>query len=229
VLAQSDVNVTPFTVQQQTTSYADGEAVGVIEQRLVARSRDGSQAMQASFPTHPDHSGLRRIDLADGRVAMLSDALSTKSSGIRDEGELIARKEDLRNPPADCLYGSEVLIGREQIKGLETSIIVREVGDRRITQWRSPQLQCFVLQTRVEKNVPGSGWILLAEKVPVLVSIGDPSPVFFDTGSSYKEEPPSSLMKKLYASVGATASTCPKCFSAQQAAKMDEAYHSSQR
>ena len=226
--AQTDLKVTPFTAQLQTVSYGNGKATATTEQRWVAQRQDGSRAMQGIIPDHPS-APLRRLDLADGRVAMIADSIASKSSGFKTNKELAAWKEGLRNPPADCVYLGETLSGREQLSGQGTSVVVKTATDLRITSWRAPNLQCFPLKTTIDRKIAGGAWTRTTEQISVLLTVGDPSNHFFDTADSYAEKRPSALLADGARSLGQPLSTCAKCVSDPAGfAKMDAKYLQSQ-
>jgi hypothetical protein len=197
-------------VVQDTTGFNAGAATGVLEHRVLSWRRDGSMAMRGVFPAHPEAGALKRVELADGHFAMIAEAGRAKSTGLRTNAALAAWKSAaVEVPPPDCIYSSDTLLGREQVQGQDTAIIMRELGDTRVTQWRAPSLRCLDLRSRVERRTPTGSWDLVAEKTTVALALGDPDDSQFDLEAGYAEMKPSALIMALAKDWGPTLQNCP--------------------
>lgn len=210
VLAQRGVEVTPYMIVQDTTGFKTGAATGVLEHRVLSRRRDGSTAMRGTFPAHPEAGALRRVELADGHFAMIAEAGGAKSTGLRTNAALAAWKSAAaEDPPPDCMYPSDTLLGRERVQGQDTAIVLRESGDTRVTEWRVRSLRCLDLRSRVERRTPLGSWELVAEKTTVALALGDPDDKQFDLEAGYAEMKPSALITSLAKDWGQTRENCP--------------------
>lgn len=229
VLAQATVHVTPFLMEQRTVSYTKEPAGILIEQRTTARSADGSTAIMGVFPNRPEKA-IRRVDFADGRSSTLLDSIRAKMGGLLTDRAIAAKKYRLANPPANCAWPGEIPVGIETIDGVDAWMIRREYGsppESRLTEWRVSRLQCHAVQMLREVNTDGV-MRKVTEVTPLYIRVGDPGSVLFDTGAAYKEMTPSELKKSMFASIGVTPESCPKCFEPASELRMDQEYRDHQ-
>lgn len=224
VRASSDIQVSPFTLVQETKSYQNAPAGEVVERRTVARQRDGSTGTQFLYVSPTGHSALRRVDLADGRVFMLADTLQLKSSGRLPESRLAAWKAGLASPAVNCIAPGDSFAGEERLLGQHAIIVIRSDERHRFTNWRAPSLQCYELQTRVEEMRDG-GWQLLAFKELKMLTPGDPAAMWFDPGTGYDEVAPSGIFGKLAESSGKKWNDCPECPNSSKLEEVDRSYY----
>jgi len=144
-LAQQPVRVTPFTIEQITLSYVRNPAGDLLERRITARRSDGSQAYYGTLAGVP--APVRKVELAEGQTTTLLDSLRMKVSTFFGKENIARRKEALLNPPPNCCYPYEELLGTERVAGVETRIVRRSLPGLQLTEWRAAQLQCFAVQS----------------------------------------------------------------------------------
>jgi hypothetical protein len=212
VLAQVAIHVQPWTVDQVTTSWMNNPVGEIIERRTIARRSDGSEGMLSNSPHFPGTA--RRVDLMDGHQGAFLDFLAAKMTGRNPAAQIAARKQYLENPPFNCIQPNDLLEGNETLNNVETFKLTHTVGagtaqPMTITEWRSPKMSCFALKFVIAKQSDGTR---ISESDTSLVQFGEPSPIMFDTGSTYKEMSPTQLRQTLYSSMGVTESMCPQCY-----------------
>lgn len=226
VNAASTIAVKPFVYETAQISYVQNPAGIVMEHRTVARRQDSSRAMIGSFPADTKMGIVRRVDWADGRSSMLSDAVRGRMTGFMPDLAVARRKRQLQNPPRGCMYPGEITVAEEQIAGQRSYRIERMYGTtQRVTEWRLPDYECESVQM-VREDFHDGVWkpALEARLVAFLATVPDPK--IFDDWASYEELPPSQLRDRLYRSSGVTPERCRSCF--KDLAELDARYQQAQ-
>jgi hypothetical protein len=217
-IAATDVQVTPFLLEQRTVSFSKSPEGQMVENRITARRSDGSTAMMGVFPGKPEKP-IRRVDWMDGRTGTIVDSIKAKMMGLVSDSALAKRKRTLQSPPEKCTRPGETTVGSATMEGLETWVVQKTSGgdslsvQSRLTEWRVPRLSCFAVQMQRESNKDGQ-WKLLTEVRPLFIRIGDPGTALFEVDGAYDEMKPSEFKRNLLSSAGVTEKDCPKCFSA---------------
>lgn len=226
VKAASTIAVKPFVYEITEISYVQNPAGVVMEHRTVARRADSSKAMIGLFPANPKMGAVRRMDWADGRASMLSDAIRGRMTGFMPDLAVARRKDQLQNPPPGCLYPGESAISEERLSGQRGFRIERMYGTtRRVTEWRLPDYECESVQM-IREDLRDGVWQPVIEARLVEFLPTAPDSKIFDDWETYEELPPSQLRDRLYRSSGVTPESCPSCF--KDFTKLDGRYSKAQ-
>ncbi len=225
--AAAEISVKPFVMQQTLLNFTKNPSGDVLEQRILLRRQDSSEALIGTQFSQRGPITLRRVDWADGRSALLVDLIHARMSGFRPQLSIARRKERLFNFPANCVFQGESKAGEETLSGKLAYRVERQIApDDRSTEWRLPDYECQAIQMVREKLQDG-GWTKSFEARLDLFQEVDPDPNVFENWSVYEELRPSDLRARLYQSMGVTPEACPKCFE-KGSAELDAKYEHAQ-
>lgn len=215
--AQTEVNESPFVLEVEGLQYdssccgAEAKPGQVIMRKRVARRSDGAYMLSNNaYGPLGLEKGLmpRRLEFPDGRVVLLADWITSKTTmPKRSDEELARRKSNLRQPASNCLQPGDTLLGTELVLGYPTvkirqrSLPLRQGAEVTAnpwvtTCWRAPTLACEELQSQVEVKQADGALKLTGATRPVSLKIGEPDPRLFDEGTNYTEVSPSDLIRK---------------------------------
>ena len=205
VIASQDLNVKPFTstVTHYTVSSDRKPVTTAIE--TVARTRSGAlvHVSTAYGPKGEVYSGMRRIDFPDGAMAMIADEGGAKATGHRPDTSLAQTKQALANQPLNCLEarGLEKLDGQDNLFGQVADRISVDEGNRRAVVWKLPAFNCQIVQSAFQIKTT-IGYETYAGSVLTSFQERDPDSKLFDGFASFKEMPPSQLIRTYFAAHG---------------------------
>jgi hypothetical protein len=232
VLAQTDLNVRPFVSERVHYTIKDGMEVVVVRE-TVARSRSGAIVHAGNLhdpKTGKTFNGLRRIEYPDGLGGLIIDSIQGKSTGHKPEAVVAAQKLALQNALNDCAEPPFYFVdGEETLYAQKAVRVIGPKDDQALTRfilWRLPDYNCETVQATVQqRSSPTAQWQTIAGSHLIKFVEMDPDPTLFSGFASYKEMPPSALMKQFAAQQGLampTAKDCPKC--SKSDAAMDQVY-----
>lgn len=215
--AESDLNVRPYVMQQVSFNSSTG-AEKILERRTESRRRDGSiHRVGTMYRSDGTEVGtFRRVDLADGLIGMIADAIGAKATGRINRRRLAAQKDFVKNPPPDCVSQGYVVEGEESLFGHRAIRLSRQTSQESLERelaWALPDFNCAFVQgyTQVRTN-PGAEWRTVYGLRLVSFIEVDPDEDVFRNWARYQEMKPSELKQKLAERAGLTPHSCPSCF-----------------
>jgi hypothetical protein len=131
----------------------------------------------------------RELYFANGDHIRINELMGAKSTFLNEsEGRLPARA-----PEASCLSQQEaasgwVVSGQDLIGGYKSARITRVAKDRTWTIWYGLDLNCAVLQERLQHETG------VTEQRLTAVTLGEPDTALFQLSTALKESPPSQLL-----------------------------------
>ncbi|HWC01077.1 MAG TPA: hypothetical protein VG672_30435 [Bryobacteraceae bacterium] len=226
-MAHAAVIAHPFTVEQWTYSYSSTPPQ-VTEKRTFARRSDGSEVTVSVHPATPKLGVIRKLEWGDGATITLADAIMAKTSSWLKREDLAAKKQRLQNPPPKCAFPGEQVIGQETLSGVSVWRVVRELPDRRLSEWRASEYACQAIRALGETRSPDGSYKRQFEATLVYLQPGEPDPLLFASGNQYKEMPPSEAKRNALRNMGLDEVKCPTCFDSNWDSEMDAAYRKRQ-
>lgn len=182
-----------YTVELAVTALADGRTIHATE--TLARRSDGAMVHIYRGETAKSPSkwtNRKTVSFDDGISVEIDDEEAPKATIAQDpvSGELETRTLDEIDPASDCQknfrgksWGPAPLTveAHEPIHGYD-AVRVRftEANGNIVTQWRSPQFACEVIQ---QDTVMRNGTV--EHEVPVILQIGEPDSTLFELPASY--------------------------------------------
>jgi hypothetical protein len=224
--AAAPMHVLPFTME-----FWEYDSAGkLLDQRTVARSADGSEAMV--MVTQPRGQIARRVDYMDGRVMTALDALQIKMSGYLAGHNSEFRRNRLLHPPADCLWKGETVTGRILLPGNIQAVKIarwRPSGSAfRISETRAVDYGCETVEGIGEDQQPDGTWTTRFHSKLIYFQPGEPDSRLFEPGDKYQEMKPSGVRDVVLTQLGITPQACPKCYT-DNFASMDANYTAMQK
>jgi hypothetical protein len=217
-LAAANVDVTPYTLDRVDFTVKNGAEV-VVGRGTISRRRDG--AIHTISTRYDPSTGtptftIRRIDFADGSVAMVVDSIRAKSTAQLPQDRIARIKAQLLNPPPGCQEVNETSDGQETLLGHSAIRVIRQKQSDslvRFTEWRMPDFSCATIQGYMQErpNVNGP-WATITGFRATSITEADPDPSLFTNWQGYEEMKPSDMKKEFSQSIGKTPETCPECF-----------------
>jgi hypothetical protein len=207
--ASSEVAVTPYTIVKETYDFRQSESGDLVSKQTEAMRSDGAFVLVASiFGKLGLNSGetVRKITFPDGSVVSVFDSISTKTTWPHlSSTTLAAMKQNLLNPPSNCVRTRETLLGFETMSALQVATVrtgsLKQEGQEWV-DWRAPQLGCALLKTQGHEQLPDGSAKLRTDVRLASLALGDPEATLFDTCSSCEELRPSEALRRIAARVG---------------------------
>jgi hypothetical protein len=171
---------------------------------------------------------VRRVTLADGSHVRVVDALKSKTTEYFSLSETKKIHDNERDPGRGCAQlfnGDQVdgIVSHEVVGGNTLTKVVSLManGERTLTQWLLPALNCTV----VRQTIDHAGFGLESTAVLAMPPDRGANPALFEIPSDYLESKPSIVMQKLavFTSVRENPATA-----ARVNAQQDEAYYARQ-
>lgn len=217
-LASVDLNLRPFVSEQTDYVVKDGKEV-VTAKMTVARTSSGAtiKTGTAYLPDGKAITGVRRIDLPDGFVAMVFDSLKAKSTGRKPAVTLAQTKDAVLNTPPNCVYNGEQLDGEDYLQGQRTLRITRTQQDGlgRSVVWKLPDYNCEIVQMVIQKKLvggPSDSWETTAGSHLTMFHDSEPDNALLSGFAEYEEMKPSEATRRLAQSMGLSEpKACPTC------------------
>lgn len=208
--AQAEIRVAPFVLDVRSYTFEENPDGVLLSVRREARRSDGTKALST---TALGRVGLqagetaRKITYLDGGTVTLVDSIAVKTTWPRRTTlETAQMKAALLNPPTNCVYAGETLLGYGTVLGQHVAIVkqrpVSALDDEETISWRAPTLGCQEVQYRVEAKEQDDSLKLLARGEPVALKLGDPDPSLFDEGTNYAEVKPSERLRRQVSRLG---------------------------
>lgn len=194
LLAQQTVKVVPFVIERQTFNFEKDPNGKLIYRQTLARRSDGTTASVGSVGLIEWGAVTRKIEFMDGIWVSAYDSIGAKTTWHMASNRLAALKQRITNPPANCVFeteGNPISIGNDKVLGHEVVIVQATASDFRTTSWRAQDLGCEDLKFRYEKPNSDGSYKLVSEENAVSVSLGEPSPNYFELRPDMKEMKPS--------------------------------------
>jgi hypothetical protein len=215
--AESDLDVRPYVMQQVSFNSSTGTEK-ILERRTESRRRDGSihRAGTLYRSDGTEVTTIRRVDLADGLIGMIADAIRSKATGRIGRRRLAAQKEFMKNPPPDCLSQGYALEGEETLFGHRAIRLSRRTAPESLERelaWALPDFNCVIVQGYTEQrpNLGGAWTTVYGLRLISFVEI-DPDEDVFRNWARYEEMKPTDLKRRLAEQAGLTPQACPSCF-----------------
>ena len=200
-LAQSPLQVVPFTFETETYNFESDPAGKLVYKRLMARRQDGATASVASVGLVQWGATTRKVTFPDGMWANVYDIVGAKTTWHMNSVSLAALKARLQNPPANCVFNTEgnpTFLRNEQLLGHSVAVIQTVTKTERGTFWRAPDLACEELQFRYESLQGDGSYKVASEERLITLNVGSPDSRLFELGPALKEMKPSDAHKLFF-------------------------------
>jgi hypothetical protein len=200
-IARAEVVVTPFVLEMESYSFESNPAGELISKSTIARRSDGATAL---VTTALGRVGLeagetaRKITLTDGTIFTLVDSIRAKTTWPRMSREqLAAMKARLVDPPKNCVFPGETLVGYKTVMNERVAAIRwPPMPKYEHVDWRAPSLGCQSLgYTSYVKESDGNSRPR-AEGRPTSLTLGEPDAGLFDLGTNHEELRPSERVRR---------------------------------
>lgn len=207
-IAHAQVNVAPFTLQQEFYSQYDQDPNGQLDLKLTVARRSDGATVKINENIAPDGSPkgrVRIIDLPDGEEFVVYDDVSAVIRSPQPPAWAVAiRKQAILNRPSNCVEPEQTLRGYDQVQGNRVALIEwpQSPGGIRYTAWESPSLGCETLQSLSEALQPDGSYKTVGKTVLVSVTSGEPDASLLDVPTSYQALMPSEALRKEVAYAG---------------------------
>lgn len=216
------LNVKPYVLERIDYGMDNGKEV-VAARHVIARRSDGGTVTigYMSMGEGKQPFVLRKIELPTGFVAMISDALGVKSSGVLP-GEIVARNNSTAEQNlSTCATEPYIIDGEETLLGHRAVRLMYSDpnGLSKSTLWKLPDLNCATVQIKAyQRKSSSEDFALRGGSRLAALALQEPDAKLFDTGAHYKEMKPSDQIR----AAGVDPATCPKCFAGSE--KQDKNY-----
>ncbi len=211
VLVAAGETASPFTARQYVLEEPPtGGQMIVSSVEVTSVRRDRAKSLARSLP-NSSVEGLRKVTFPSGDHFAWLIPHRLMSSGHLEPG---TAKHFLAAvaTPRDCvgLPARERWLRFENVVGREAAVVQYDAAacpqcpkeeTTRITEWRDPDLACFVLRSTREIVGP-SERRLVSERVTAQLSLADPDAEAFSVPVGYAEVPPSEQERALLTSQG---------------------------
>ena len=190
--------VTPFVLRTETYSFEKDSKGRLVATAVEARRSNGTRTRVGTyFFPGGDQRAFRSIVYPDGGRVQLVDAISAKTTWPPLQPKEIAaeRADHLQFSNNNCVYSWEALLSYDVLFGQRVAV-VKTVPTNVFgtTYWRSPDLDCEALQSRVE-TVKAGRVVVQTEQRAVSLELEEPD-ARLDEGTNYAELRPSELQRK---------------------------------
>ena len=218
--AQSS-SVPAFTVQytERATNNVTGKSVYKTG-TFAFRSEGSTSQVDINHSPTGEVNVTRKIALPlKGQRIVLAD-----SAGVKTTFPWSAGTVPLLPTSADSTCGATVeqpVLGYGKFLGVRVVKLVRDTGDRRLETWHAPSLGCYVLWHHIDFRSDDGKVTDYSEWAATTVTLGEPSPEFFQVPQSYREVRPSEMESAVRAHFG---KDCQECANTKWKAQ-DDLYH----
>lgn len=209
-VAHAQVAVSPYVAQFNVIAFGSAPMGKLISSRIIARRSDGAKVLRETIMFPSGQRTTRRITFMDGRVLVLDDLISAKSSYHRYSGDaLTAYRMAVEHPAANCARSGETVLGYKTVMK-ERVAVVQETAEvdgvpRMFQYWRAPALGCQTLHYEERLEQSNGTWTIGIEGTLVSLSLQEPPASLFDEGNTYTELPPSERIKAKFHRLGISA------------------------
>jgi len=190
--------VIPFVLRTETFSFEKDSNGQLVASTIEARRSDGTRArVMTRFLPGAHQRTARSIVYPDGRRVQLVDAISAMTTWPPAPPYEIAAKQarDLQFSNNNCVESWEALLSYEILFGRRVAVVKTAPANVfGTTYWRSPDLDCEALQSRVE-TVKAGRVVVQTEQRAVSLELEEPD-ARLDEGTNYAELRPSELQRK---------------------------------
>ena len=200
-MARAQVAVAPFVLEMESYGFEDNPSGELVSKSTIARRSDGASVL---VTTALGRVGLdmgetaRKITLTDGTILTLSDSIRAKTTWPRPSSQQLAEmKTRLVDPPKNCVFRGETLVGYATVLGEKTTAVRwPPMAHYENTDFRDPSLGCEKLGYRSYSKESDGSSRLQAEGRAISLTVGEPDVGLFDLGTNYAELKPSERLRR---------------------------------
>lgn len=213
VYANQPISTRPYVMFRDNFRVEAGKEV-FANRDTIAQRQDGALVRVMVNPK--DGSTVRRIDdPSHDYVGMWFDKLKLKSTGHPPTNAIAVHKQQIQNPPQNCLFGVyEFVDGEDVLLGHKALRIIQQVpsGLDRQVSWRFAEFGCVTVQSYHQARLAASAeWATTDGTRLMAFAAQEPDTRLFSDAVDYSEVKPSDTRRRMMLDAGIDEKKCKDC------------------